>query len=103
MSDHRLHEPELGIVGNREEITLLLLPPFRAFWDCRRGRGAIDPRDRVLFFASRAATSTSLLPFPIREEELGDDDSVQEPESPKRALPKPALDKQETIFRMLVR
>ena len=83
-------------------VPLLFFPPVSALWDGRRSGGAIHPCDRIFLFACRTTTSTGLLPLPIREEELCNDDSVQEPESPHGALPKPGLDKQEAILGMLV-
>ena len=84
-------------------VPLLFLPPVRAFGNARRRGFAVDPRDRILLFTSRCAAATGLLPLPVREEELCNDDPVQEPESPHGGFPKPGLDKQETVLRVLVR
>ena len=83
-------------------VPLLFFPPVSALWDGRRSGGAIHPCDRIFLFACRTTASTSLLPLPVREKELGNDDSAQEPESPHGALPEPGLDQQEAILGVLM-
>ena len=51
-SNHGLHEAQLAIIRDCEEISLLSLPPFRALRDVCRLSCAIEPGQRICFITS---------------------------------------------------